>query len=128
MEVKMIRICKTFVFDAAHKLPEHKGKCKNLHGHRYKLEIEVRNEVNPNTGMVMDFGDLKQIINDTFIKNWDHSYLNESFENPTAEIMVEHMINWLKNIFNKEGVYAELTKVRLYETPNSYAEWRKEDQ
>ena len=107
-------ITKIFTFDAAHCLSWHQGKCKNLHGHTYKLEISIMGSLD-NNGVVMDFGDLKNIVNKKIIKKYDHTYLNEEFENPTAELMVERMWGFL----TKEGL--KLYELKLWETPNSYA-------
>ena len=119
----MITITKIFEFAAAHHLPNHKGLCKNIHGHTYVLEIEIASEIQkdgPATGMIMDFGDLKRIVNEEIINKLDHSYLNDLFENPTAEMMVDWMSRVLKNKL-------ELYRLRLYETPTSFAEWKNRD-
>lgn len=124
-----IEVVKEFSFDAAHCLPEHAGKCKNLHGHTYKLMIGVTTlALNLNKGMVVDFGDLKKIVNELVIDKLDHSFLNNIYENefprncPTAENMVVWIV---KEIKGRLGYFGELSLVRLYETPTSYAEWRK---
>lgn len=126
---------KEFTFDAAHYLPEHKGQCKNLHGHTYKLQIGVtrfipfpNTQINVNEGMVIDFSDLKQIVKYSIIDHLDHSCLNDVDINgfpsrfPTAENMVFWMVctltEYLPDCFT-------LTFVRLYETPTSYVEWRR---
>ena len=72
-----IRITKKFGFEMAHALWNYDGACKNIHGHSYKLFVTVRGEPvqdenNVKTGMVMDFGDLKQIVNRTIVKRFDH--------------------------------------------------------
>lgn len=118
----MIRICKRFSFDAAHHLPKHLGKCKNMHGHRYFLEITLSGEINEE-GMLIDFGELKKIVNEEVIDKYDHQDLNQFWENPTAEIMVWDIAKKLLLSFSKLGMLVE--KVRLYETPESYAEWRE---
>ncbi|HDM22763.1 MAG TPA: 6-carboxytetrahydropterin synthase, partial [Methanomicrobia archaeon] len=61
-------------FDAAHRIPDHSGKCKNLHGHTYKLIVTMEGEVKD--GMVIDFEDMKNIV-DPVIEKYDHSYLND---------------------------------------------------
>jgi 6-pyruvoyltetrahydropterin/6-carboxytetrahydropterin synthase len=116
-----MRIGKTFTFAAAHMLPNHPGKCKTLHGHTYMLEVVVEGEVDyNNSGMVMDFKDLNQIVTDIVIDPYDHSYLNDRFDNPTAEYMVIKIFNDLNLIFHKSP--HTLVKVKLWETPTSYAE------
>jgi len=118
-----LSVTKKFKFDAAHKLPNYKGKCKNLHGHGFYGEVEFFGPVNEKTGMVIDFSEIKSHIAYYIIQYLDHSYLNDILENPTAENLVLWIvlklrgINWGKNV--------ELTRIRLYETEDSYAEWRK---
>ena len=132
MGEKMLSICKKFSFAAAHKLPNHNGLCKNLHGHEYVLEVEIRGDINgddtsPEKGMIMDFGELKSIVNNIIITPYDHTYLNDSIDNPTAEIMVQQFAEKLQKEINdtkKYGCYRRIVRVRLYETPTSYAEWK----
>lgn len=121
----MITVTKIFMFEASHHLPHYEGDCHNLHGHSYKLEVTIGGEViesieNPKCGMIMDFKDLKQIVEKVAISKYDHSYLNDFFPNPTAEIMVEQIavdiINYLPS-----GTY--LVSCKLWETTTSYAEF-----
>lgn len=128
-----VKICRQFSFDAAHRLPMHNGKCNNLHGHHYVLQISVcdtldippftskKDKPQSSTGMVMDFGDMKALVNREVIDKLDHTLLNDIWVNPTAEKMVYDIALWLKPLFLQEGVV--LMSVRLYETPDSYAEW-----
>uniref|UniRef100_A0A6M3M4T7 Putative 6-Pyruvoyl tetrahydrobiopterin synthase n=1 Tax=viral metagenome TaxID=1070528 RepID=A0A6M3M4T7_9ZZZZ len=121
-----ISITKEFEFHAAHHLPEHKGGCKNVHGHSYILKVELQGTVcesGSSTGMIIDFGDLKQIVNDNVIDKVDHRDLNMLWRNPTAEVMVESIAYWIAPHLPKEVL---LTRVRLWETRTSYAEWRAE--
>lgn len=122
----MLSITKIFEFEAAHYLPEHKGKCKNVHGHSYKLEVEVSygkgNAVN-NEHMVMDFGDLKNMVKILIDSLLDHSMLNDTFTVPTAEHMVYEIANILSTKL-KSPLW--LVRVRLWETSSSYAEWRND--
>lgn len=116
-------ITKKFEFEAAHRLPDHLGKCKNFHGHSYKLEVTVSSNKLNSQGMVMDFGDLKSIVKKHVLDRLDHSNLNDFFEVPTAE----NMIKWIHlklDVFITEETKGKiiLEKVRLYETSNSYAE------
>ena len=112
----LITICKKFEFEAAHNLTWHKGKCQNLHGHTYKLEVYMKAERLKDTGILMDFGDLKNLVKENIVDVLDHQNLNNHFDNPTAEIMVTTILKSL-NQLNKK-----IFKVRLYETTNSYAE------
>src|SRR5262245_32253798 len=81
-------IVKEFTFEAAHRLPRVPAghKCGRLHGHSFRCEIAVRGEVNPDTGWVMDFAELKEAFAPLY-KKLDHYYLNEvdGLENPTSE-------------------------------------------
>lgn len=71
-------------FDAAHNLWDYKGACARLHGHRWWIDIEITGRINPKTGMLMDFKDIKRIV-DPLLP--DHQYLNDVWPdiNPTAE-------------------------------------------
>lgn len=86
-------IRKEVTLHCSHKLPNHKGKCKNLHGHSYKVNLVFYGEVNEKTGMVMDFGD---IPTDLLEKKYDHQNLNDFMEIPTAENFVLEIHRFLK--------------------------------
>ena len=128
----MITICKEFNFSASHHLPNHKGLCKNDHGHNYKLFVEIRNiyeEINTNAdhceyGMVADFGSLKELVNKLIIDKYDHQCLNDYFPNPTAEEMIIHFSIVLNNRLRQSG--SELVQLKLYETETSFVRWRNE--
>lgn len=114
--LKMI-IAKEFVFDAAHRLINHSGKCKNLHGHTYRLRVFVNGEVN-NEGFVMDFSELNKVVKENVLNLLDHNYLNNIIENPTAENIVFWIWNQLKNCVS-------LYEIWLWETPTSLVIYRK---
>lgn len=122
-----VRITKELFFDYAHKLRNYTGKCSHLHGHRGKIQVTLEgNEDDMSNGMLCDFSDLKIAMNETIVDGWDHVYLNETFVfsdiNPTAENMAIYAFKRLsERLSNYEGIYRVL-KVRIYETPNSYAE------
>ncbi|GAC1479402.1 MAG: 6-carboxytetrahydropterin synthase QueD [Acidimicrobiales bacterium] len=78
------RITRIFSFDAAHQLPWHPGKCQRLHGHTYRLEVSVEGPVGPH-GIVWDFADLDALVRREVIARYDHRYLNDLLDNPTAE-------------------------------------------
>jgi 6-pyruvoyltetrahydropterin/6-carboxytetrahydropterin synthase len=69
-----MEICKEFKFEASHVLPHHKGKCSNLHGHSWKLTVYIRGPVDEETGMVVDYGDIKSSIQ-PIIDDLDHAHL-----------------------------------------------------
>jgi len=131
----LIRICKRFTFEAAHRLPLHVGKCQNLHGHSYKLEVEIKGTISTVSGMVMDFADLKEIVRPV-VEKFDHELLNDTFGNPTAEHMILYIVSILREKLEepKEGgtkpfsSFRSVSRVRLWETETCYAEWRREDQ
>ena len=122
----MLTITKIFYFEACHHLPHYVGACHNLHGHSYKLEVTVagvqEEDMNKShCGMIMDFKELKKIIEEVAGK-YDHSDLNLYFRNPTAENMVEKIAS---DICGKLIPYdAVLVSCRLWETADSYAEYR----
>jgi 6-pyruvoyltetrahydropterin/6-carboxytetrahydropterin synthase len=135
-------------FDAGHRIPDHKSQCRNLHGHRYALEITlvgdiINQEKMSENGMVMDFSDVKKIARDSVVDVWDHAFLvykNDQtvldFLNtlpqhktvvfptvPTAENMAAEAFRILKNQYKDTyGNHLKLERVRLYETPNSWAD------
>jgi len=141
-----IRITKKFRFEAAHALYGYDGKCKNIHGHNYNLFVTVigvpiRNISNVKCGMVMDFGDLKEIVNNEIIEKFDHSVIfnkntpHEKLANdlvndghkvvmadyqPTIEEMVMDFAN---KISSKLPDDIKLHSLKLEETETSYSEW-----
>lgn len=122
----MITVTKRYGFEACHHLPYYEGPCHNLHGHSYKLDVTVCGNVikdknNPKCGMIMDFKDLKQIVKEVAVDKYDHSNLNDFFENPTAEIMVKTIA---EDIMRKLPLKVSLVSVKLWETDTSYAEFK----
>lgn len=114
-----MKISKEFTFDSCHNLPFHQGKCKNQHGHTYKLIVTIQGELDKN-GLLIDFGDLKSIVNDSIIEVYDHKNLNDFFPCPTAEIMAQE---FFKILSHRLPIY----KITLYETPTSWVEVYQED-
>ncbi len=113
-------ITKIFNFEGAHSLPNHDGKCASLHGHSYKLEVSIFGEViktGPKEGMVMDFADLSKIVNEEIISKLDHKYLNEVLPFTTT---AENISIWVYDTLKNKGL--ELSKVKLWETANSFVE------
>ncbi len=114
-----ISISKKFSFEAAHNLPLHDGKCKNLHGHSYVLEVFVSGLVQnegPKIGMVMDFSDLSKIVKEKIIDIWDHKYLNDIVAFPTT---AENLAQEIFKILENENL--SVNKVILHETETSSA-------
>ncbi len=108
----MIEVVKEFTFDSAHFLPKYEGNCKNVHGHTYRLIIGIKGKINPETGMVVDFKELKDIVKRLVIDELDHKMLNDikvenekhpfPADNPTAENMVEWIVDILFDIIPQE--------------------------
>ncbi len=116
-------ISKQFEFEAAHKLPDIEcyGKCSQMHGHTYKLIIEIDGAVNQ-FGWVVNFKTLKAIVIDKVINILDHSYLNELIELPTAENIILWIDKQVKNdIESIQENIVKLKSITLYETSISYA-------
>ena len=146
-----IRVTKHFDFEAAHALPGYDGKCKNIHGHSYQLFVTVigkpiHDKEHPKNGMVLDFGDLKKIVNKEIVDVFDHSIvLNKDSEHlelakkiadysnrivlvnyqPTSELMLIDFADKIKKELPKK---VTLHSLKLYETNNSFAEWFASDQ
>lgn len=149
----MLTVTKIFSFCYGHYLPGHKGKCIRQHGHQGILEIEVSGSKElflekPYPGMVTDFGSLSSWVMAHIIEALDHNNINDlpDFQAwaytkqvewaeikapneagmpipPTAENMVKFILSIL---CSEDSPYREnVERIRLYETPTSYAEWRK---
>lgn len=128
-----VYITKRFTFEACHHLPNYNGKCANVHGHSYKLEVTVSAEKNftmghssPYNNMVIDFSTLKGIVNAEVVNRYDHQDLNEFFAMPTAESMVVEMFEDIRSKLNDMFDFVRLEEVKLWETEDSYASFRGE--
>lgn len=146
----MIRLTKEFSFEMAHTLAGYDGPCREIHGHSYRLFVTVRgvpeqDPTNPKYGMVMDFGDLKRIVNRLIVDRYDHAFvMRETEQNraaleamrgafhkiivtsyqPTCENMVE---DFARVIAAELPSGVELFSVKLHETATSFAEWYATD-
>lgn len=135
-------------FDAGHRIPDHKSQCRNLHGHRYAIEITlsgdiIQQEHASENGMVMDFSDVKKIARETVVDVWDHAFIVYQHDHvlldflntlpnhktvifptiPTAENMASEAFKLLKAQYKDVyGNHLTLERVRLYETPNSWTD------
>lgn len=111
-----MEIYKEFSFDSAHFLPNvpEGHKCKNMHGHTYKLKVFVSGPVHPHYGWIMDFKDLKDAIA-PLIDQLDHKLINDipGLENPTAENITIYIWNHL------QPLVPQLSRIELYETPTT---------
>ena len=110
-------------FSSAHQLRGYRGKCENLHGHNYKIEIYARGRELNNIGLLVDFVELKQAADD-LVTYLDHKNLNElepfvAEQNPSAENVARFVLEKLAAKINDERV--QIYKVRCFETPTSVA-------
>jgi 6-pyruvoyltetrahydropterin/6-carboxytetrahydropterin synthase len=132
-----MKIAKEFRWEMGHRLPEHFDKCKNIHGHSYKMLIEIEGDVMDN-GMVMDYYDLKKIIN-PIVEDLDHAFLVYKEDKDTIEFLnkmkskkvvadfqstVENICRYFLNEIRKINFPPNIkqVKVRVYETHDDYAE------
>lgn len=111
----IMKLGTTQTFSAAHKLPRYEGNCANLHGHTWKAEIIIKGEIDIETGMIIDFRAVKDLINAL-----DHSYLNDLFENPTCEHITEYLADQITNLLSGGCV-----TVKLYESETTWCESTK---
>ena len=146
--MSIIKITKQFSFEMAHALRNYDGLCRNIHGHSYKMDITLagqplQDDSSPKNGMVMDFGDLKKLVNEEIISLLDHSLvLNDKTDPFLVETLKQNyekivIVNFQPTTENLLGFIAgkiksrlpntvRLCTVRLRETDTSYAEWCEE--
>lgn len=129
---RRVLVSKEFTFDAAHHLHAYDGKCKNLHGHTYKVVFGISGRPDE-IGMTVDFGTIKEIWKNEIETYLDHRYINETLPpmNTTAENMVVWLFEKMEEALQSEAYRNSVLEVRtefvrLYETPTSYAEARRE--
>lgn len=147
--MKKVRVTKEFNFEMAHALWNYDGACKNIHGHSYRLFVTIigypiSDESNTKFGMVLDFKDLKIIVNENVVNILDHSLIvyqkadGESLDSvrkmyekvfvfdfqPTCENLIIHIS---KIITSKLPEGLALHSLKLFETATSYAEWYADD-
>ncbi|MGE7588526.1 MULTISPECIES: 6-carboxytetrahydropterin synthase QueD [Peribacillus] len=129
---KRVMVSKEFTFDSAHHLHAYEGKCKNLHGHTYRVIFGLSGFVD-DRGLMIDFGEIKEIWKNEIEIFLDHRYLNETL--PPMNTTAENIVVWIYEIMSdalkqeeRQIKYkdARLEFVRLYETPTGYAEARRE--
>ncbi len=135
-------------FDAGHRIPHHASQCRHLHGHRYAIEITLSGEIlhsegTAQQGMVMDFSEIKNIANAVLVNHWDHAFLVYQGDRTVADFLASldgHKTVVLPVVPTAENLAAEafrildaayldtygnqlrLQRVRLYETPNNWAD------
>lgn len=134
----------------AHALWEYDGPCRNIHGHSYKLFVTLlgkpmENKGHPKDGMVFDFSDLKKLVDQHILSEFDHAlvlsdqediHLVEALSNRYERIVIfpvqpscENLLLHFRDILRRQLPQdLKLVALRLDETINSYAEWRLEDE
>ena len=136
-----MKIAKEFHWEMGHRLPEHFGQCKNIHGHSYNMIVEFEGELNEQ-GMLIDYYDVEEIINPV-IEKLDHAFMvNENDKvvleflekmnskkvvvdfQSTAENICSYLLNKIREINLPDNI--KKIKVRVQETSNDYAEEEEE--
>jgi 6-pyruvoyltetrahydropterin/6-carboxytetrahydropterin synthase len=141
-------ITRRLEFDAGHRIPNHASQCRHIHGHRYAIEVTLSGDVIaeqgvPEEGMVMDFSAVKAILQDCIVSHWDHAFLVYSMDRivvdflatlpghktivldcvPTAENLAKAAFEILRGAYRDQYAnHLRLERVRLYETPNCWAD------
>lgn len=132
---RIAQVCCEFWFEASHQLarPDWSdeqnlsvfGKCVRLHGHSYHLKVSFRGPIDPETGMVINFFDVKTLVREQVIERLDHYHLNDVIEGiPTAENVAYWIAGQLHHRLHEN---VELSRIELWETRSSYAFLDKED-
>lgn len=136
-------ITRKIEIDAGHRVPDHRSKCKNIHGHRYVIEAVCEGglfESGEQRGMVLDFGFLKQLMVEHIDEPCDHGLILAKDDPlramrlegkfywidgpPTAENLARHWFERLRNPVKAQSQEnARLVKMRVWETPNCFAEY-----
>lgn len=143
-----MQITRRLEFDAGHRIPNHRSQCRHLHGHRYAIEITLAGEIISTAGaseegMVMDFSEVKAIAQQRLVDVWDHAFLVYAGDKtvvdflrslldhktveldcvPTAENLAAEAFRILDPAYRDTfGNHLRLERVRLYETPNNWAD------
>jgi 6-pyruvoyltetrahydropterin/6-carboxytetrahydropterin synthase len=141
-------ITRRLEFDAGHRIPDHKSQCRHLHGHRYVVEITLSGEIidkagDAANGMVMDFSHVKGLAMQHLVDEWDHAFLVYKGDRvvvdfldtlpghktvvldrvPTAENLARIAFDRLDGVYRDTyGNHLRLERIRLYETPNCWAD------
>jgi len=145
----VLTITKRLEFDAGHRIPSHASECRNLHGHRYVLELTLEGQMvdargTSDDGMLLDFSHVKALAKEHLVDRWDHAFLVWEGDRavrdfldslpqhktvvlaavPTAENMARIAFDTLAPLVGaRYGERLRLARVKLYETPNSWAEY-----
>lgn len=143
-----MQITRRLEFDAGHRIPNHRSQCRHLHGHRYAIEITLSGDTSraagaADEGMVMDYSEVKAIAQRELVDAWDHAFLVYAGDEvvaaflrtlpghktvelgfvPTAENLAAEAFRILDAAYHDAlGTHLRLERVRLYETPNNWAD------
>ncbi len=141
-------ITRRLEFDAGHRIPDHRSLCRHLHGHRYAIEVTVSGDItrmdgNPRNGMVVDFSEVKHVVREHIVDQWDHAFLAYEGDRQIIDFLAslpEHRTVVLDVVPTAENLAAKayeilapriaelcdkalrLENVRIYETPNCWAD------
>ncbi len=118
-------LTKLFEFDAAHNLVNYHGKCERLHGHTYKLAVRLKGTRGPED-MVYDFVDLKKLVKENVLDEFDHHYINEFIPQPTAENIAIYIWDKLEPLVRTPN--ARLYEIEVWETKDSGITYRGEEE
>lgn len=136
----MLTVSKQCQFDAAHVLTNHAGQCKNLHGHTYRVIVQVADTSDGND-MVIDFKDLKQVMRVTILDRFDHAFIfdqSSASECEIAAVIAKHGMksvglpfrstaeNLARHFFRELEGRVNVVSVKVYETPESCAEYHED--
>ncbi len=136
----MITCTRVLEIDAGHRLINHEGKCRNVHGHRYKFEIKCEASRLDDVGRVIDFGEIKRLVGGWLDEEWDHGFIHhcndpiaEAMKHadrtmkfyamgvaPTAENIASEVLKHARELLRPGGI--RVVSVRCWETPNCWAD------
>lgn len=112
-----ITVARKFSFGSAHFLPKYNGLCNRLHGHEWKIVVSINKRIDKQTGMILDFSELKKIVNKHVIEILDHDLINNHLANPTAE----NLCIWAWEQLMFKGLLKGISCIEIWETPKSCA-------
>lgn len=148
-----MQITRRLEFDAGHRIPDHQSQCRHLHGHRYAIEITLSGDIiqasgQADHGMVMDFSEVKSLAKHHLVDAWDHAFFAYRGDRaivdflaslpghktvlldsiPTAENLAAIAFATLDGVYRDSyGTSLRLERVRLFETPNCWADAQRGD-
>jgi 6-pyruvoyltetrahydropterin/6-carboxytetrahydropterin synthase len=134
-----IRIYKEVAFDASHRLLHYQGKCHNLHGHRWRVQVWLKGYTDDKTKILVDYNEIRKVID-----YYDHEIILNEIDpmvprirefhdvittpgDPTSELLAELIRNTIEQQYINSGREIEVEKIRVWESPTGYAELHHED-